>query len=143
MKYFYICFLLFICSGVSAQKELKISVFSYPITNFYSSTKTFYFPQKDFLDVSKGVKLISIRTANPYFQKTYLISTEGETISSGFMPDINFNQNNDRKMVNGIYNSYRNPYNYNSSSLFQSDAFNGFVNTFISQYKLSIKFSKK
>ena len=137
VKYFYIFFLVFICSEVSAQEELKIGVFYYPISNFDSPVDIFS-PQKDFLDDLHGVKLISIRTINPYFQKTYFISTEGETIFSSFMPNIYFNQGNEWKMINGINSSYRNPYIRNSSSLFQSDAFNGFVNTFISQYKLSI-----
>ncbi len=143
MKYFYICFLLFVCSSVSAQEELKVGVFYYPISNYVPAPKTFYFPKNDFHDYTTGIKLISVRTANPYFKKTYLISNEGQTISSGFMPAVYFNQTHDLNMANSVYNAYLNPYNYNSASPFQSDAFNSFVNTFISQYKLSIKFSNK
>ncbi len=143
MKYIYICLLLFIVRGVNAQEELKIGLFYYPVPFFNSYTKTFYFPKNYFNDDTKGVKLISIRTANPYIQKTYLISTKGETIWSSFMSSVYFKQNDNSEMIKGFNYSNPYPYNHNSSSTFQSDAFNSFVNTFMSQYKLSIKFSKK
>ena len=78
----------------------------------------------------KGNKLISVRTTNPYFHRTYLINKNGETISSGFMPSAYFRPNDNLIVISGYSDKKDsfNPYGaYDMASMVLFSTFNSFI----------------
>lgn len=94
-------------------------------------------PTKGYLDFTKDLKLISVNTTNPYFQRSYMINKEGETISSGFMPSSYFLPNDNLIVFSGTNTMNSDSFNpYGSSSLGSAILF-GTFNSFISRWKKS------
>jgi hypothetical protein len=94
-------------------------------------------PTKGYLDFTKDLKLISVNTANPYFQRSYMINKEGETISSGFMPSSYFLPNDNFIVLSGKNTTNRDSFNPYGSPDLPSAIFFGTLNSFISRWKKS------
>lgn len=104
-----------------------------PDPNIGSSFKSQVYesPYLSFLNNNQGVKLVSVKTSNVYFHKSYLIDKNGNTLSAGFMPTSYFLPNDHLLVIGGLNNQNRdsfNPYGaYDISSLIISSTFNAFI----------------
>ena len=85
---------------------------------------------------ANGNKLISVRTANPYFHKTYLINKNGETISSGFMPSVYFRPNDNLIVISG-FNDKKDSFNPYGAYDMASVVLFSTLNSFISKLKIN------
>ena len=138
MKYFSILFIVFFSLHAYSQgltTNVKTTIFKgnqINLTNYSVS------PNPDFLTLPKSSRLVAVNTANPYFQKTYMIDKEGKTISSGFMPSTYFMPNDNFIVINGRSrgNDSFNPYGaYDLSSMLLF----GTINTFIPKFKIKLR----
>lgn len=138
MKYFSILFIVFFSLHAYSQRlsiNVKTAIFKGNQIDLKSNSVT---PNPDFLALPKSSRLVAVNTANPYFQKTYMIDKEGRTISSGFMPSAYFKPNDNFIIINGRSrgNDSYNPYGaYNLSSMLLF----GTINTFIPKFKIKLR----
>jgi len=135
MKYVFLSFLLFCAIDLAAQDD-GASIFSIndPIpTLFYSNDHVM--PNMDFLELERDLKLIAVNTSNPYFQRSYMIDKNGETISSGFMPSAYFLPNDNFIVISGANNWNQDSYNPYGSTDLSSMILFGTVNTVLSKFK--------
>ncbi len=131
MKVKCICFLLFLSTYSFAQDDLvlKISPIKTPID--FRSTNEMISPNLDFFGMNSHLKLIAVNTSNPYFQRTYMVDSHGQTVSSGFMPSAYFLPNNNFIVINGSINQGQDSYNPYGSTDFSSMIFLGAINSII------------
>ena len=93
MKYFIAFFLLIFCNEVIAQRRLaKIYI---PSQQHLQHTENSMRLRSSFisLNLPTNLKLYSVATVSGVFHKTYLVNSEGETVSDGFMPSSYFRSN--------------------------------------------------
>ncbi len=130
MKYCIILLFIICFRQVTAQEQLMTSI-SNSSTGDFMPIPQFDSPNLDFSKITEGAKVISIGTSNSFFHKTYLINKEGHAISSGFMPSIYFQPNNNKVVISGFSNRYRdsfNPYGaYDMTSMIILTTFNSFI----------------
>jgi len=137
MKYLAFLFLLILAGQSMAQDEfLKTEPTSYSIQGF-AATNDFLSSKKDFMDYTKGSKLIAINTNDSNFQRIYLINKDGETISSGFMPSSYFVPNDNFIVISGKYAVNQNSFNPFGANNMASAIILGTFNNFISRLKIN------
>ena len=90
-----------------------------------------------FMPELKGTKLISVRTPNPYFHRTYLIDKNGDTVSSGFMPSVYFRPNDNKVVITGRPMEQNDSFNPYGAKDFSSMLIYTTVNSFLSKIKLN------
>lgn len=137
MKYLVFSFMFILVGQVAAQNNLlptKSVHYTIKSVVYSSDSPT---PTKGYLDFTKDLTLISVNTTNPYFQRSYLINKEGETISSGFMPGSYFSPNDNVIVLSGKNTINRDSFNPYGSSDLPSAIFLGTLNSFISRWKKS------
>ena len=126
-------FLIFFCLVVNQSFAQNSTMRDLPRTNSGSSfnSKVYESPYLSFLNNNQGAKLVSVNTSNIYFQKSYLIDNNGNTLSTGFMPTSYFSPNDNFLVISGFNNQNRdsfNPYGASDiSSLIISSTFNAFI----------------
>ena len=131
MRYYFVLIFLLIVNYAFSQDDITRGISS---KNFmYLSTHQ---PDLAFLRDLNDTKIVSIRTSNKFFNKSYLISKNGDALSSGFMSTSNFLPNDNLIVVSGQNTSQRdsfNPYGaYDMTSMIILSTFN----TFISRIKI-------
>ena len=137
MKYLVFSFMFILFAQVEAQNNLLSTKSVYHTINSVEYLYDSQAPTKGYLDFTKDLKLISVNTTNPYFQKSYMINKEGETISSGFMPSSYFLPNDNLIVFSGTNTMNSDSFNpYGSSNLGSAILF-GTFNSFISRWKKS------
>lgn len=130
MKFLFSIFFCLLVNQSFAQNSLMQNL---PHTNSGSSfnSQVYESPYLSFLNNNKGVKLVSVNTSNIYFQKSYLIDKNGNTLSTGFMSTSYFLPNDNLLVISGQNNQNRNSFNpYGASdisSLIISSTFNAFI----------------
>ena len=135
MKYLAFLFLLILAMQSMAQDEfLKTELTIYSIHGF-SSTNNFLNSKKDFMEYTKGSKIIAVNTYDSNFQRTYLINKDGETISSGFMPSSYFIPNDNFIVISGKYAVNQDSFNPYGANNMASAIILGTFNNFISRLK--------
>ena len=127
-----IILLLFVTSCVFAQVTSTERV---NVQNFmYLSTHQ---PDLAFLQDLPDSKIISVRTTNEFFNKSYLINKKGEALSNSYMSSSNFMPNDNLIVVSGQNIRQRdsfNPYGaYDMTSMIVLSTFN----TFLSRIKIN------
>ena len=129
MKYF-LCLIFIAISG-----QAYSQVISYP-ASFISdavernSPRKFTTQKLDIMPDMEATKLISVRTTNSHFHRTYLINKEGLSISSGFMPASYFMPTDNLIVISGMHEKKDsfNPYGaYDMTSMVLFSTFNSFI----------------
>lgn len=127
-------------AGAWAQeRNTGISYFAMGVRNAQISMQR-QKPDMSFLKYFEGVKLISVNTFDSNFQRTYLISQEGDVISSGLMPSVYFQANNNFIVLNANRSSFHDSYNPYGAKDVTSMILLGTFNSVLSRFKLKRKF---
>lgn len=130
MKYLGALFLIFSLSYAIAQDSF-LSESNYLANQDDYTAHYLLKPNMDFLESAEGAKLISVRTTNVHFHKSYLINKNGETFSSGFMPSAYFSPNDNLIVISGQNTKQKdsfNPYGaYDMTSMIVLSTFNSFI----------------
>jgi len=130
MKYLGTLFLIFSLSQAIAQDSFLSESSNLANQDLYTSHYLIK-PNLSFLESTEGAKLISVRTTNTHFHKSYLINKNGETLSSGFMPSAYFSPNDNLIVISGQNTKQQdsfNPYGaYDMTSMIILSTFNGFI----------------
>ena len=127
-----IILLLFVTSCVFAQATTTENV---NVQNFmYLSSHQ---PDLAILQDLPDSKIVSVRTTNEFFNKSYLINKKGEALSNSYMSSSNFMPNDNLIVVSGQNIEQRdsfNPYGaYDMTSMIVLSTFN----TFLSRIKIN------
>lgn len=128
----YLLFLSFILISGCALAQNNVLNSNGTISKYYSSMEDkLSAPNINFQRFTEGTKLISVRTSDAYFHKSYMINKDGETLSSGFMSSAYFQPNNNIVVVSALPTRYRdsfNPYGaYDMMSMIVLSTFNNFI----------------
>ena len=115
--------------GFSETEVTSYSIYGFAPTNDFLSSK------KDFMDYTKGSKILAVNTYDSNFQRTYLINKDGETISSGFMPSSYFMPNDNFIVIAGKYAVNQDSFNPYGANNMASAIILGTFNNFISRLK--------
>ena len=130
MKFLLLIFFCLLVNQSFAQNSLMQNL-PHPNSGSNFNSQVYESPYLSFLNNNQGVKLISVNTSNVYFQKSYLIDKNGNTMSAGFMPTSYFLPNDNFLVISGQNNQNRdsfNPYGASDiSSLIISSTFNAFI----------------
>jgi hypothetical protein len=136
MKNTYFLLLLLIGANVMAQDQLPGIQTSSTMFVREMPAALKLVPDKDFLNLPKDLKLIALSSQDGVFHRTWLINSDGETVSSGFMPSPYFMPNNNLIVVNGKPCIRRDSFNpYGAEDLATMLLF-GTVNNFISKLRI-------
>jgi hypothetical protein len=133
-----ICFLLLllIASGAMAQEQLgRIQTQSNLYVRQMQAVPGIV-PNQDVLSLPKDLKLIALSSPDGAFHRTWLIDTEGESVSSGFMPSPYFMANNNLIVVTGKPQIKRDSFNPYGAGDLPTMLLFGTVNNFISKLRI-------
>lgn len=130
MRYLGLLFFILLFSQLSAQDGF-IGINNGLYNASLPTNLSIHKPNLNFLEFTEGSSLVSVRTSNAYFHKSYLINKKGETLSSGFMPSPYFLANSNKVVINGQNTSQKdsfNPYGaYDMTSMILLTTFNSFI----------------
>lgn len=123
--YTIISLLLFVnCAYAQNQASNELSIQNYMMLSKHQ-------PELAFLDDLRDSKIISVRTNNEFFNKSYLIGKNGNALSTSFMSSSNFVPNDNLIVVSGQNMRQRdsfNPYGaYDMTSMIVLSTFNTFL----------------
>jgi hypothetical protein len=138
MKYFTFLFLLVLIGQTAkAQESIYVNIsMDFSIKRF-APTDEFLMANMGFMSHLKDSKLIVVNTSDPYFQRTYLVDKDGETISSGFMSSTYFSPNDNSIVISGGLSHNRDSFNPYGASDLKSALILGTVNNFIQKLKIN------
>ena len=135
MKYLAFSFLFLLAGKAIAQDSLiKTEFTSYSIHGF-AATDDFMNSKEDFMDYTKGTKLIAVNSYDSNFKRTYLIDKNGETISSGYMPSAYYLPNDNFIVISGKNTMNQDSFNPYGANNMASAILLGTFNNFISRLK--------
>ena len=135
MKYLTFSFLLILFGQAMAQDNLLVTESVYSSTQGFVPSDNLLSPRRIFMDYSKGSKLLAVNTYDSYFQRSYIINKDGETISSGYMPSTYFLPNDNFIVISGKNTKNKDSFNpYGATDLASAIVFATF-NNFISRLK--------
>lgn len=135
MKYLTFFFLLVLFSQALAQDNLLITESDNSSFNLFAPSNQLLTPDIDFLNFTKGSKLLAVNTYDSNFQRTYLINKDGETISSGYMPSTYFLPNDNFLVISSKNINNKSSFNPYGAGDFASAIIIGVFNNFISKLK--------
>ncbi len=137
MKYLVALFVLFISSIAYAQDAItgiKAPALSFEKT--YIGDPLFLNAHNVELNIPSKVNLLAVAASDGFFHRTYALDTEGETISSGFMPSPYYMPNNNLLIITGKQYRRRDSLNPYGADDLAEWIFLGTVNNFISRLRL-------
>ena len=96
MKFYLVILLLLFVNFANAQSQTakELSVQNYMMLSRHQ-------PDLTFLDDLRDSKIISVRTTNEFFNKSYLISKNGDALSTCYLSSSNFVPNDNLIVVSG------------------------------------------
>jgi hypothetical protein len=138
MKYFtLLSFFVLVDLTAKAQESIFVNnSMNFSIRRF-APTDEFLEANMAFLDHLKDSKLVVVNTSDSYFQHTYLVSKEGETISSGFMTSSYFTPNDNFIVISGNQLQNRDSFNPYEATNLKSALILGTINNFIHKLKIN------
>ncbi len=136
MKYLVFSFMLILSGQAMAQDSLLLNKSADSSIRMFVPVNEILVSNMAFMDCLKDSKLIKVNTYDPYFQRTYLITKQGETLSSGYMPSSYFVPNDNFIVISGKYTN-KDSFNPYGASDFASALFFGTFNNFISKLKIN------
>jgi hypothetical protein len=90
-----------------------------------------------FLQSEIDLTFASVKTPNKYFHKTFLLNSEGSSISSSYMPSAYYRPNNNMVIITGLSQKPRDSFNPYGATDLTSVVFLSTVNSFISKIRIS------
>ena len=131
MRYYSVIFFLLFVHYSFAQEDVSRSLS--PQNYLYLSAHQ---PDLTFLDDLRDSKIVSVRTNNKFFNKSYLINKNGEALSSSYMSSSNFLANDNLIVVSGQNSRQRDSFNpYGANDMTSMIVLSTF-NTFLSKIKI-------
>ena len=129
---------IILCLGLEAVSQDNDLISS----NFIASSRietsfNMYEPDLSFLKDLKTTKLMSIRTADGYFNKTFLVGDDGPTYSTSYMPSEFFLPNDNLIVVTGQDVKRRDSFNPYGARDMTSAIILSTFNSFITRLKLN------
>ncbi|MCK5207313.1 MAG: hypothetical protein KAQ79_04810 [Cyclobacteriaceae bacterium] len=135
MKYLTFSFLLILFGQAMAQDNLLMTESVYSSIHGVIPSNELLTLKRDFMDYTKGSKLLAVNTYDSNFQRAYLINKDGETISSGYMPSTYFLPNDNFIVISGKNTKNKDSFNpYGATDVAFAIVF-GTINNFISRLK--------
>ncbi|MCK5103024.1 MAG: hypothetical protein KAR17_09420 [Cyclobacteriaceae bacterium] len=135
MKYLTFSFLLILFGQAMAQDNLLMTESVYSSIHGVVPSNELLTLKRDFMDYTKGSKLLAVNTYDSNFQRAYLINKDGETISSGYMPSTHFLPNANFIVISGKSTNNKDSFNpYGATDVASAIVF-GTFNNFISRLK--------
>lgn len=136
MRYLMLFFLGLLSSISVAQSQLLSSnihgVAQSDIAHVQINDKAF-----SFLHSENELTFTSVKTTNKYFHKTFLLNSEGNSISSSYMPSAYYRPNNNMVIITGLSQKTRDSFNPYGATDLTSVVFLSTVNSFISKIRIS------
>lgn len=134
MKYLSFFVFIFIIGQGLAQESVEV-VPEIQLMGSEHSMISFNTSNFDLAKITTGSKLISIGSNDVFFNRTYLVNRDGESLSNGFGPAPYFRPNDNLIVITGSNYNKRDSFNPYGADDVASVIILSTVNTFISRIK--------